>query len=78
MPAISVTNEDKKRFVELKPSEKTHKEFFAEVLATYENAEETVTIDTDAIIDKVAHKIAAEVEMSAYRGVTEALEQANE
>jgi len=78
MPQVSVSDADKERFDELKDSEQTHKEFFSEILRTYENAEETVTIDTQAIVDKVAHKVAAEVEMSAYRGVTEALEQANE
>jgi len=78
MPQVSVSEADKERFDELKASEQTQAEFVSEILHTYEIAEETVTIDTQAIVDKVAHKVAAEVEMSAYRGVTEALEQANE
>jgi len=77
MPAISVTNEDKERFVQLKPSEKTHKEFFTEVLATYETADETVSLDTERITEQIKQSVAAEVELSAYRGVTEAIEEAN-
>jgi len=77
MPAISVTNEDKERFVELKGSEQTHKEFFAEVLATYETADETVSLDTERLTEQIKQSVAAEVELSAYRGVTEAIEEAN-
>ena len=78
MPTINTTQQDKERFVELKPSEKTHKEFFAEVLATYENAEETVSLDTERLTEQIKQSVAAEVELSAYRGVTEAIEEANE
>ena len=77
MPAISVTNEDKELFVQLKPSEKTHKEFFTEVLATYETADETVSLDTERLTEQIKQSVAAEVELSAYRGVTEAIEEAN-
>jgi len=77
MPQVSVSEEDKKRFVELKPSEKTHKGFFAEVLATYETADETVSLDTERITEQIKQSVAAEVELSAYRGVTEAIEEAN-
>jgi len=78
MSSISVSEQDKERFVELKPDETTHKEFFAEVLRTYENAEETVAIDTDAIRADVVERVASEVELASYRGVSEALEQHTE
>lgn len=78
MPTINVSEGDKELFTHLKPAEKTHKEFFTEVIDTYQHADETVTIDTDAIVDRVSKEVASEVELSAYRGVTEAIEQANE
>jgi len=76
MSSISVSESDKERFVELKPDEQTHKEFFAEVLRTYENADETVEIDTDAIRADVVESVASQVELAAYKGVTEAIENA--
>jgi len=71
---INVTDADKARFDELKPSEKTQKEFFAEVLATFENADETITLDTERLTDRIKESVASEVELAAYRGVTEAIE----
>jgi len=73
-----VSQDDKARFDELKPSEKTQKEFFSEVIATYENADETITLDTERLTERIKESVAAEVELSAYRGVTEAIEQAND
>jgi len=75
MSSISVDESDKERFVELKPDEQTHKEFFAEILHTYEHADETVTIDTDAIRADVVERVASQVELAAHRGVTEAIEK---
>jgi len=75
MSSISVSESDKDRFVELKPSEKTHKEFFADILHTYEHAEETVEIDTDAIRADVVESVASQVELAAYKGVSEAIEK---
>jgi len=75
---INVSQDDKARFDELKPSEKTQKEFFSEVIATYENADETITLDTERLTERIKESVAAEVELSAYRGVTEAIEQAND
>jgi len=76
MSSINVRAEDKTRFAELKPSDSTQKEFFAEVLRTYEHADETVSVDTDAIVERVSMSVAAEIETAAYRGVTDAIEQA--
>jgi len=71
---INVSDSDKDRFDELKPSEKTQKEFFAEVLSTFENADETITLDTERLKDRIKESVASEVELAAYRGVTEAIE----
>jgi len=73
---INVSDADKDRFDELKPSEKTQKEFFAEVLATFENADETITLDTKRLTDRLKESVASEVELAAYRGVMEAIENA--
>lgn len=78
MSSINVRPEDKARFADLKPEDKTQKEFFAEVMRTYENADETVSIDTESIIERVSMSVAAEVETAAYRGVTDAIESAQE
>jgi len=75
MPQVSVTESDKERFDELKPADSTHKEFFAEILRTYENAEETVEIDTQAIVEQVKHEVGPAIEDHAYRGVKEGLER---
>jgi len=75
MSSISVDEQDKDRFKELKPSDKTHKEFFAEILHTYEHAEETVEIDTDAIRADLVERVASDIEVAAFRGITEAIEQ---
>jgi len=73
---INVSQDDKDRFDELKPSEKTQKEFFAEVIATYENADETITLDTERLTERIKESVASEVEVAAYRGVQESLENA--
>ncbi|AFH21749.1 hypothetical protein OSG_eHP8_00155 [environmental Halophage eHP-8] len=76
MTQINVSQDDKDRFDELKPSEKTQKEFFAEVMATFENADETITLDTERLTDRIKESVASEVELAAYRGTTEAIENA--
>lgn len=77
MSSINVRAKDKARFQELQDDDQTQKELFAELLRTYENADETVTIDTESVIEQVAMSVTAEVENAAYRGVTDAIEQAN-
>jgi len=78
MSSINVRPEDKARFAELQADEQTQKEFFAEVMRTYEHADETVTVDTDAIVERVSMATAAEIETAAFRGVTDAIESAQE
>jgi len=75
LPTINVSQEDKDRFTSLKPSEKSQKEFFAEVLRTYEHADETVEIDSQAIVKQVKHEVGPAIENYAYRGVKEGLER---
>jgi len=75
MPQVSVTDADKERFDELKPADSTQAEFMSELIHTYENADETVTIDTDAIVERVKHNVGPAIEQHAYRGVKEGLER---
>lgn len=77
MSSINVNPKDKARFAELQGDDQTQKELFAEILRTYENADEAVSIDTDAIIARVSESVAAEIETAAYRGTTDAIEQAS-
>jgi len=69
-----VSDADKARFDELKPSDSTQAEFFSEIMATYEHADETITLDTERLTDRIKESVASEVELAAYRGTTEAIE----
>jgi len=73
---INVSDADKDRFDELKPSDSTQAEFFSEILQTYEHADETITLDTERLTDRIKESVASEVELAAYRGTTEAIENA--
>jgi len=75
MAGINVNQSDKDRFDAHKPSDATQAEFFQTVMDTYENADETVTIDTDAIVERVKHEVGPALEQHAYRGVKEGLER---
>lgn len=78
MPGINVNQSDKERFDELKPSDSTQAEFMSELIHTYEHADETVEIDTDAIIERLKTEVGPQIEDHAYRGVTSAIERAND
>jgi len=72
---VNLKPDTKSKFDELQPDDLTQDEFIAELLETYENADEPVDIDTDEIVEEISHKTASKVELAAYRGVSEALEQ---
>jgi len=76
MTSISCKEDTKAKFDRLQPDEYTQDEFVAELLETYENADEPGRIDTEAITEEIAHSVASEIELSAYKGVTEAIENA--
>ena len=76
MTQINVSQDDKDRFDELKPSDSTQAEFFSEILQTYEHADETITLDTERLTERIKESVASEVELAAYRGTTEAIENA--
>jgi hypothetical protein len=70
---ISVKNQTKSRWDDLKPEDMTHDEFAQEVLDAFEHGDDPVVIDTDAIVDKAAVKLSGHVETAAYRGIKDAL-----
>jgi len=74
MTSISIDQATKDRWDELKPEDDTHDEFCQEVLDAYEYSDDPVKIDIDEIVDEITHRVAGECELSAYRGVTDALE----
>ena len=75
MSQIGISNEDKERFDELQPEDMTQAEFTAELLDAYENQDDKVVIDTDAIINAIQTGVASEIELSAYKGTKEAIEE---
>jgi len=75
MSQVGCTTSDKERFDELQPENMTQKEFVSELLDAYENRDDKVVIDTDAIIEELRVGVASEIELSAYRGVKEAIEE---
>jgi hypothetical protein len=75
MSQVGCTTSDKERFDELQPENMTQKEFVSELLDCYENRDDKVVIDTDAIIEELRVGVASEIELSAYRGVKEAIEE---
>jgi hypothetical protein len=75
MSQINVSNTDKERFDELQGEDQTQKEFFSDVLDAYENRDDKVVIDTEEIIEELRTGVASEIELAAYRGVKEAIEE---
>jgi hypothetical protein len=72
---ISVKNQTKSRWDELKPEDMTHDEFCQEVLDAFEHGDDPVIIDTNKIVSKAAVKLSGQVETAAYRGIKEALDK---
>ena len=75
MSQVGCSTKDKQRFDELQPDDLTQKEFFEIVLDAYENQDEKVIIDTDEIVDEITRQTATEIELSARRGVSHAIEE---
>jgi len=73
-PTVSVSDDDKAEFQEMKPAEMTQKEFFAELIDA-KRRDDGEIVDVGAIVDDVQKQVAAEVELSAYRGTRDALNE---
>jgi len=72
MASVSVDDETKQEWDELKPDDLTHGEFAEELLAAYRRDNGEI-VDVGKIVDNVEKQIAAEVELSSYRGTRDAL-----
>jgi len=69
---ITISDDDKAEFTELKPDDMTQKEFVTELLDAYRRDNGEI-VDVGAIVDNVEKQIAAEVELASYRGTRDAL-----
>lgn len=78
MPGINVKQDTKAEFDELNEDGLTHDEFTKELLAAYKRDGGEI-VNTDAIVDEVvariAERVASEIEVASYRGVTNAIEE---
>jgi len=72
---IKVSDADKERFDELQKESETQAEAFSRILSGFENADESVVIDEDAIADRISEAVGPEIELHSYRGVKEAFEE---
>jgi hypothetical protein len=75
MSQVGISTDDKERFDELQPEDMTQAEFTSELLDAYEHQDEKVIIDTEAIINAIQTGVASEIELCAYRGTKEAIEE---
>ena len=73
MTSISISNQTKTEIDELKPEDMTYKEFADELVAAYRRDNGEI-VDVDKLVDVILKRVATNVELAAYRGVTEALE----
>jgi hypothetical protein len=72
MSSISVSNQTKSEFDELKPDEITHDEFVQELLDAYRRDNGEV-VDVDDLVDGIEKQVATKIELAAYRGIQDAL-----
>lgn len=75
MSSINVDRETKDLFDELQPDDTTQAEFVAELLETYQKDVDGVVINPDEIAESIKEQVATQVELAAYRGVSEAIEE---
>ena len=75
MSQINCDSDDKERFDELKPEDKTQAEFFSEVMQIYQAASEPTIIDSEDIVKEIKVQVASQIELAAYKGITEAKEE---
>lgn len=75
MSQVGISNDDKERFDELQPEDMTQAEFTSELLDAYEQQDDKVVIDTDAIINAIQTGVASEIELAARRGTKSAIEE---
>jgi hypothetical protein len=73
MTSLNVDRKVKEEFDELKPDGYTQSEFIEELLAAYRRDNGEI-VDVGAVVEQITKQTASEVELAAYRGVAQALE----
>jgi N-acyl-D-aspartate/D-glutamate deacylase len=73
MTSISVKRETKAEFDELQPEGHTQDEFVEELLAAYRRDNGEI-VDVEQMVEEITEQTAARMELAAYRGTQEALE----
>jgi len=73
LSSISISDSTKSDFDELKPDDLTHDEFVAELLDAYRRDNGEV-VDVGELVDEITSQTAASVELAAYRGTREAIQ----
>lgn len=73
MSSISVSDETKREFDELKPEDSTHDEFVAELLAA-KRRDNGEIVNVDELVDQITQRTASNVELASYRGTAAALD----
>jgi predicted CopG family antitoxin len=68
MTSISVNNDTKREFDELKPEDRTHDEFVQELLDAYRRDQGEI-VNVDELVEQITQRTATNVELAAYRGV---------
>jgi predicted CopG family antitoxin len=74
MSSISVDDKTKREFDELKQEGMTHDEFVQELLAAYKRDNGEI-VNVDSLVDEITERVAANVEVAAYRGVDDRLDE---
>lgn len=77
MSSISISDSTKADFDELKPDDQTHDEFVSELLDAYRRDKGEV-VDVGALVDAVTEQTATSVELAAYRGTRDAIQDVKE
>lgn len=72
MPSVGISDSDKREFDERKPDGMTQQEFTHELLAAYRRDNGEI-VDVDAVVGGITRRTASNVEIAAYRGVSQAI-----
>jgi len=75
MSSINVSSNTKDLFDELQPDDMTQDAFVQELLETYQKDVDGIVIDPEAIAEQIAHDVNSKVELAAYRGIDDRLDQ---
>lgn len=72
MPSVNA-GEHKERFDQLKPDDATQAEFVSDLLDAYELVDDE-GIDMNEIMERIDLRLGTQVELAAFRGAREAIE----